>query len=661
MSLALAGRGNLELVRKLLDCFVPRQGGLLAMTKRRYSRNNNMKNIRNFVIIAHIDHGKSTLADRLLELTATVEKRKMKTQLLDQMELERERGITIKMAPVRMMYHAEALNSKSQSLNNLKTQNSKTEKNLEIRDSRLEIANSEYTLNLIDTPGHSDFSYEVSRALQAVEGAILLVDATQGIQAQTLANLRSAKKAGLKIIGALNKIDLDPTGVDDFALEVADLLDCDPDEVHRVSGKTGEGVEGLLKDIIKKVPSPEPKGGDTPRALIFDSFYDNHKGVVASVRVFDGTFKNEGTAELASKGKSFKIKEVGIFTPQLKKADEVQEGEIGYIATGVKDPELIKIGDTILGGKGEILIGYEEPKPVVFVSFYPEDANEHKELEQALQKLRLNDSSITVDPDSNDILGKGFKVGFLGKLHFEIISERLKREFDIGIVTTFPSVEYKVKKNGEWKSIVNPSDLPNEYEEIQEPYVDIELIMPQRHMNSFFAIQQSFRCKDVHTESAGERTLISMKMPLAELMSDFDDKLKSATEGFASFNYSLGEYETSEIVKVDFLVAGEEVAGLSRFFHKSTYEYEARKMAERLKKLLPRQQFPQAVLAATIGKIIARENIPALKKNVTGHLYGGDRTRKMKLWQKQKKGKKKLQERANVQISPEVFRELLKK
>ncbi len=600
-----------------------------------------MQNIRNFCIIAHIDHGKSTLADRLLEITGTVEKRKMKEQLLDQMELERERGITIKMAPVRMSY---VLGPKS------------------------------YVLNLIDTPGHSDFSYEVSRALQAVEGAILLVDATQGIQAQTLANFRAAKNANLKIIGAVNKIDLRPEKVDDLMLEIAELLDCGTDEIHRVSGKTGEGVRELLKAVIEKIPPPSHShcygdGGAPSRALIFDSFYDNHKGIIASVRMFNGNFTEGEEVYFAAVGEKMKLKEVGIFTPQLKAAKKLEEGEIGYIATGVKDPDKVKIGDTVIRATRDssvsirdmALKGYKEPKPVVFISFYPEDADEHKELERALKKLRLNDSSLTIDPDTNEVLGKGFKVGFLGKLHFEIVAERLKREFDIRVVTTFPTVAYEIKTKGEWRTIIDPSDLPPEYEAIKEPMVKTEIIMAGKDVKDFFALQNKFRIENVETETAGERVVLKADMPLAELMSDFDDNLKSVSGGYASFSYELIESKPADIVRVEFLVAGEKIPGLSRFFHKSAFEYDARKMVKRLKELLPRQQFTQAIQAEAQGRIIAREDIPALKKNVTGHLYGGDRTRKMKLWKKQQKGKKKLKERAHVQISPEIFRELLKK
>lgn len=603
-----------------------------------------MENIRNFCIIAHIDHGKSTLADRFLEITNTVDKRKMQAQYLDQMELERERGITIKMAPVRMSY---IFNSKS------------------------------YILNLIDTPGHSDFSYEVSRALFAVEGAILLVDATQGIQAQTLSNFRAAERAGLKIIGAVNKIDMNPSGVEELINDLAELINSSSKEIYKISGKTNEGVENLLRAVVEKIPPPSHRYNngnnllvhdDAPsRALIFDSFYDNHKGIVASVRVFDGEFAKDDSALLFATKTNFKVKEIGFFCPQLKTKDKLTIGEIGYIATGVKDPEMVRIGDTVIGNlklKNENyqpLAGYKEPHSVVFVSFYPEDADAYESLRLALQKLKLNDSSLSIEQDQNEVLSRGFKVGFLGQLHFEIVAERLEREFNISIVTTFPSVAYRVKTSAGWEIIVNPQDLPNNFLEIWEPMVKIEIILPLDYLSNFFALQQKFRLEEVQTETIHNRGVVSAVMPLAELMSDFDDHLKSMSRGYASFSYELGDYKKSDIVKIDILIAGEIIPGLSRFFHRSVFEKEARKMLERLKDLLPQQQFSQSLQASALGRVIARENIQAMRKDVTGHLYGGDRSRKMKLWKKQKRGKEKLKERASVKISPEIFKELLKK
>ncbi len=596
--------------------------------------------IRNFVIIAHVDHGKSTLADRLLEITGTVENRKMREQYLDQMELERERGITIKMAPVRMSYTLNAI---------------------------------PYTLNLIDTPGHSDFSYEVSRALAAVEGAVLLVDATQGIQAQTLANFRSAQKAELAVVGAINKVDLfqpDDPRIEKARTDLANLLGCGEDEILSVSGKTGKGVKELLEAIIRKTPEPKsaPKSGaNIARGLIFDSFYDDHKGVVASVRVFEGAFEGRSPLVLLGTGVEARSKEVGYFAPELRQMDvPLESGMIGYIATGIRNPEAVRIGDTIASVPSsaalpELLHGYQEPKPVVFVSFYPDESDDFELLERGLQKLKLNDSALSIEPDQNELLGRGFKVGFLGRLHFEITAERLKQEFKVATVNTFPSVLYRVRVKNDWIYIVKPEDLPAVHDEIWEPMVRLSIFLPPPDLANIFHIQQRFRMVGIETRIVGDRAEVSARMPLAELISDFDDQLKSATAGFASFSYELAEYEHADIVRVDILVSGNAIPGLSRFFPDGTHEKEGRKMVERLKEILPRQQFAQPIQAVAENKVIAREDIPALRKDVTGYLYGGDRTRKMKLWKKQQRGKKRLKERSETKITPEVFRELLKK
>lgn len=607
-----------------------------------------MNNIRNFCIIAHIDHGKSTLADRFLEITKTVEARRMQAQYLDQLELERERGITIKMAPVRMHYY---------------------------------FGGTEYILNLIDTPGHSDFAYEVSRAFQTVEGALLLVDATQGIQAQTLANLRSAEAAGLKIIGAVNKIDVfgdQPEKLEVVRADLADLLNVGADEIFMVSGKTGAGVKDVLEALIKTVPEPktQPMAQDLGRALIFDSFYDNHKGVVASVRFFNGQINGHQDIYLLASETRAKAKEVGYFLPQLTPVEFLKSGEIGYVATGIKDPQKIKIGDTLLtfnaatsfaNIKSLSLAGYKEPKPVVFVSFYPADSDDYELLVNGLEKLHLNDSSLVIEPDQNEVLGRGFKIGFLGRLHFEITSERLRREFKIETVNTFPSVLYRIKTKKGWREIIKPEDVPKDLEEIQEPMVKIEIIVPSDYLPNIYPLQGIFRMRDIETSSfsahhGGQvRMRLSAVMPLAELVTDFDDKLKSATAGYASFNYGITGYEKADIERVDILVAGTLVPGLSRFFPKETLEREARAVVTRLKSLLPRQQYAQSVQASAGGRIIAREDIPALRKDVTGYLYGGDRTRKMKLWKKQQRGKKRLKERSEAKIPASVFKELLKR
>ena len=594
--------------------------------------------IRNFAIIAHIDHGKSTLADRLLEITKTVEAREMKAQFLDQMDLERERGITIKMAPVRMDYVSP-------------------------RDGK------KYILNLIDTPGHPDFAYEVSRAFKAVEGVILLVDATQGIQAQTLANFEMAKKAGVKVIGALNKVDMNPPQLETVLLETAQLLDCPLDEIHRISGKTGAGVQELLEAVIEKLPPPkeweqgskEQKAEAAGRAaLVFDSVYDDHKGIIAFVRVFHGEFMGNQDTKLVATNVKIKTKEVGFFQPKMKASAKIAKGEIGYIATGIKDPDKLKIGDTI----GDVdLGGYQEPQPRVFVSFFPEDGSEYEELKKSFQKLKLTDPALKTEPDYNDVLGRGFKVGFLGKLHFEIISQRLEQDFDMETVNSFPSVAYKIKKphGKELVVIENPQDLPAEYDEIWEPMIELEILAPTVYLGPIMKLKEPFRMGEMQTTNMVDRVLIKTRMPLMELISDFDDQLKSLTHGFASFSYEMSDYQKADLARIDVMVAKDMVVGLSRILPKKDIEYEARQMAIRLKDLLPQQQFAQAIQITTGAKVIARETIAPMRKDVTGYLYGGDRTRKMKLWKKQKEGKKRLLSMAKVNVSADVFKELLKK
>ncbi|MBI2035625.1 MAG: elongation factor 4 [Candidatus Liptonbacteria bacterium] len=586
-----------------------------------------MSNIRNFLITAHIDHGKSTLADRMLEITGTVHKREMQAQFLDQMDIERERGITIKMAPVRMLYTINAI---------------------------------PYTLNLIDTPGHSDFAYEVSRALFAVEGAILLVDSTQGIQAQTLANFHAAKRVNLKIIGAVSKIDMNPVSVETIIADMAKLIGCEPGEIYRVSGKTGEGVPELLDAVINKLPPPQkpPEVGDKKAALIFDSFYDDHKGIVTHVRVFGGTFKRDDTVKLAAVNELLKIKEVGYFSPKLRTCDVLREGEIGYIATGIKDPNKLKIGDTI----GEVLLsGYKEPKPVVFVALYPNEESDYEDFKSALHRLKLNDASFNFEPDMSEVLGRGFRCGFLGRLHFEIIAERLKREFNLQTISSFPSVSYRVKIGGNWQEVKTPKDFPSDYDDAMEPIVKIEIVTPVAYLGSIMQLQNTFHLKNFSTESFQDYNIVTAKLPLSDLISDFDDKLKSVSSGYASFSYELSGEERADLTKLEILVAGEVVPGLTRIVRRDEAEREGRQMLTRLKDLLPKQQFAQSLQAQSFGRILAREDIPAMKKDVTGYLYGGDRTRKMKLWKKQQRGKKRLKVTGRVEIEPSVFKELLKR
>lgn len=602
-----------------------------------------MNNIRNFCIIAHVDHGKSTLADRFLEITGTVEKRNLRPQYLDRLESERERGITIKMAPVRMNY----------SLNDKK-----------------------YQLNLIDTPGHTDFSYEVSRALAAVDGAILLVDVTQGIQAQTLANFNAAKRAGLTIVGVVNKIDLNPSLAEEAVKSTAELLEVDESEIFKVSGKTGQGVEELLAAVIEKIPAPRTEGSlskDIFRALIFDSFYHEHKGIVAAVRVFQGDLSEGASVYLIAAGVDFKVKELGHFAPTLQKDELLENGQIGYIATGLKNTELLKIGDTVFSSKLQvesykefILPGYKEPQPVVFVSFYPEEADDYENLKSAFAKLKLNDSALQFEPDFNEFLGRGFKTGFLGKLHFEITAERLEKEFHLATIHSFPSVSYKVKiRNGEWKIINNPKDFPDDYLEVMEPIAKVEILAPPNYLGSVMKLQEVFRLSNVATQSFGNNLLVNASLPLSELIRDFADQLKSVSAGYASLSYEVSDYQKTEVAKMSVLVAEQEVGGLTRIVHKEDLEREARKTVERLKDLLPKQQFSQALQACAGSRIIARENIPAMKK-LLGNFgkTGGDRTRKMKLWKKQQRGKEKLKEMASkskIDVPASVFKELLKK
>ncbi|PIR89485.1 MAG: elongation factor 4 [Candidatus Harrisonbacteria bacterium CG10_big_fil_rev_8_21_14_0_10_40_38] len=597
------------------------------------------QNIRNFLITAHVDHGKSTLADRMLEITRTIEMRSMKPQYLDQLDLERERGITIKMTPVRMAWQDTSKN--------------------------------DYILNLIDTPGHSDFKYEVSRALMAVEGAVLLVDATQGVQAQTLSNLDGARKANLTVLGVVNKIDVaSESQVEDAVSEVSELLGIPPDEVFKVSGKSGEGVPELLSTIVSRVPPPKKLEVEScSRALIFDSLYDEHKGVIAFVRVFDGQFLPNARMTLCATGADFLAKDIGYFAPSFRSSLSLQNGEVGYIATGIKDPGKVRIGDTIMISNSSKsgcvpLPGYDEPKPVVFVSFYPEESDDYDKLRQAFGYLKLNDASLNFEPDTSEVLGRGFKVGFLGQLHFEITADRLAREFNVPTVHSFPSVAYKVMRAGEWITVTNPKDFPRDANEALELFTQVEILTPPRFLGALLSLQDFFRFSQVEIGTTGIKTRITAKLPLADLVSDLDDKIKSLSEGFASLSYEPGDWEKASVDVLEILVAGSPVPGLTRILPKELLEREGRATVEKLRNLLPRAQFTQALQARVGSKIIARETIPALRKDVTGYLYGGDRTRKMKLWKKQQAGKKKLKEFAEkqtVKIPASVFKELIKR
>ena len=634
-----------------------------------------MNNIRNFCIIAHVDHGKSTLADRFLELTGTVEKRKMQEQYLDTMELERERGITIKLQPVRMLYKYR--NPKSEIRNNF-----------EFRNSNLEFADSEYILNLIDTPGHVDFSYEVSRSLAAVEGAILLVDATRGIQAQTLANLHLAQVQGLFIIPVINKIDLPNARTAEIKEELAKLLSIKSEKVLEVSAKNGTNVERVLEQVITSVPAPKLITSDVEttsdveslKCLIFDSSFDAYKGVVAYVRIFEGSVKKGEKIVAYATGAKADVIEVGYFNPALKPSDGLSVGEIGYIATGLKDPGQIRVGDTIakLKVKNEKikidetdytifkpLEGYKEPKPMVFASFFPENADDYDDLKDALSKLKLTDASLVYEPESSAGLGRGFRLGFLGMLHVEIVSERLKREYNLNLIVSSPSVEYLVKlKNGREMNIRSASMLPDfsKTESISEPTVNLEIILPASYLGKVMELVASLRNIYQSMEYVGKDTaLLRYEIPLSEIITDFYDKLKSVSSGYASMSYELSGYKTHDLIKLDIFIAEEMIEPFSRIISREKAYYEGRAMVTKLKEVVPPQWFQVAIQAAIGGKIIARETIRARRKDVTGYLYGGDITRKMKLLEKQKKGKKKMEAVGKVNLPQDVFLKMLKR
>ena len=594
-----------------------------------------LKNIRNFSIIAHIDHGKSTLADRMLETTKTVEKRKMKDQVLDNMELERERGITIKMQPVRMEH---------------------------------ELNGQKYVLNLIDTPGHIDFSYEVSRALKAVEGSILLIDATQGVQAQTLTTLNMARESGLKIIPALSKIDSPLARVEEIKEEVVELLGCDPDEIMLVSGKTGEGVEELLEAIIEKIPNPttDKTKDNELRALIFDFKYSPHKGVIVFIRVFDGKVKKGDGLLFAVAKEKFSALEVGIFAPDEKPTDSLSAGETGYIVTGIKKPGIASVGDTITLNKNpqEPFAGYMNPLPVVWASIFPEDADQFDELKHALGKLKLTDSAFSYEEESSGSLGRGFRAGFLGMLHLEVITERLKREFNLDLVITTPSITYEVElKGGKKDTIYSPYFFPEDGQIIKayEPWVNIKIITPPDYLGPIMQILYDHEAEVGNTENFGDnRTSISIMMPLRELMRNFFDELKSASSGFASISYDIGEMREANVTRLDILVADEIIPAFSKVVSKRRAQEEADKAVERLHEVLPRQMFVAKIQGKALGRILSSKTLKAFRKDVTSGLYGGDITRKKKLLEKQKKGKKKMKSRGRVDIPQDVFLKMMR-
>ncbi|MCA9363361.1 translation elongation factor 4 [Candidatus Kaiserbacteria bacterium] len=592
-----------------------------------------MSNIRNFSIIAHIDHGKSTLADRMLEVTNTVEARKMKEQVLDSMELERERGITIKMQPVRMVYQSNGEN---------------------------------FEFNLIDTPGHIDFSYEVSRALQAVEGVLLLVDSTQGVQAQTLTTLQMAKDLGLTIIPVLTKTDVPHSRVDEIGDEVVKLLGCERSEILAVSGKTGQGVTELLEAIKDRIPPPAKSELDVYRGLIFDFEYSNHRGIIVFMRVFDGEVKKGDTLKFAASKKTFAALEVGVVTPEETPVDKLSAGEIGYIVTGIKEPGVAGVGDTLMKEKTnpEPLEGYQEAHPVVWSSIFPENQDDFTQLSQALDRLQLSDSSLSYEEESSGVLGRGFRCGFLGMLHMEIITERLRREFNIDIIITAPSISYEVTwPDGKTENIYAASRFP-EHEQnvsVREPWILGQIILPGDYMGNIMTLLYEHEGSVIDTEVFGDgRTLLTIEMPLRELMRGFFDRLKNASSGYASLSYEIAEMRLASVTKLDILVAEEIVPAFSRVVGIGRAEIDAKAITEKLYNTLPRQQFAVKVQAKIMGKITATKKISPVKKDVTAHLYGGDITRKMKLREKQKKGKAKALAHGKVHIPPDVFMKMMR-
>ncbi|MFA5154859.1 MAG: translation elongation factor 4 [Patescibacteria group bacterium] len=602
--------------------------------------------IRNFCIIAHVDHGKSTLADRMLEITGTVEKRKMKDQILDGMDIERERGITIKLQPVTMDYQG-------------------------------------YRLNLIDTPGHVDFSYEVSRSLAAVETAILLVDCTQGIQAQTLANLYLALEQDLTIIPVVNKIDLPAADVAKTKREIVDLLGCRPEEILAASGKTGAGVAEILAAVIKHGPAPQPSSPpaafeDFPRALVFDSKYDIYRGVVAYVRVFDGTLNKGDKIKLLSTGVVSEILDCGLFKPDYFSTGTLDAGAIGYVVTGFRAVADCRVGDTLTARQGvaeaasvEPLAGYKEVRPMVFAGIFPREGNDFKELREAMEKLKLNDAALAYEPERSDALGFGFRCGFLGLLHLEVFQERLRREYGLDLIVTVPSVAYKVRKSdGEEVIIRTPQRLPepNQVETIEEPWVKLDIVTPKSYLGNVMQLAQEKRGIYKNTEylsSEGEdsRTLLHYEMPLSAILTDFYDKIKSISAGYASINYDYLDYRPADVVKLDILVAEDIVEALATIVYRDDAYRQGRQIVEILKDNLPKQLFAVKIQAALGGKVIAAEKLSALRKDVTAKLYGGDVSRKRKLLEKQKKGKKKMATagKGSVEIPPDTFVKILKR
>jgi GTP-binding protein LepA len=579
--------------------------------------------IRNFSIIAHIDHGKSTLADRILELTHAVSKRDMRAQVLDSMDLERERGITIKAQAVRVEWKG-------------------------------------HELNLIDTPGHVDFTYEVSRSLQACEGALLVVDAAQGIEAQTLANAYLAIENNLEIVPVVNKIDLPAADPDGASAQVADLIGESPEGVLRISAKTGQGVEDVLDAIVERIPAPTGDPDAAPRALIFDSSYDQYRGVVAFVRVVDGVFRPRDQLLAMALGTRFEAQEIGFMSPSMRPVDALTAGEVGYVITGLKDVSELRVGDTLTtsaASAGVPLPGYKDVKPMVFAGLFPTDSDDYPELRDALERLKLNDAALFYEPETSQALGFGFRSGFLGLLHMEIVRERLEREFDLDLIVTAPNVAYRVKPiNGDWVEVHTPADLPDSFDEVEEPYVKASIIVPKEFVGTVMELNNDRRGKFDHLEYLSpERVHLTYELPLGEIVLDYYDQLKSRTRGYASFDYDTAGFRPGNLARVDILVGGEPVDALSLIVHRDFAYERGRQLVEKLREEIPRQMFDVPIQAAIGSRVISRETVKARRKDVLAKCYGGDITRKRKLLEKQKAGKKRMKNVGGVEVPQEAF------
>ncbi|MDH5356178.1 MAG: translation elongation factor 4 [Gammaproteobacteria bacterium] len=593
-----------------------------------------MENIRNFSIIAHIDHGKSTLADRFIQICGGLTEREMDSQVLDSMDLERERGITIKAQSVSLQYQAKDGQS--------------------------------YTLNFIDTPGHVDFSYEVSRSLAACEGALLIVDASQGVEAQSVANCYTAIDLDLEVIPVLNKVDLPAADPDRVKLEIEEIIGLDASEAIEVSAKTGVGVEDLLEQLISLVPAPKGSAENKTQALIIDSWFDSYVGVITLVRVMEGGIRPKQKIRMMSTGREFLVEKVGIFTPKRKETDSLQAGDVGFIISGIKDIESAKVGDTITLAQSpadQPLADFKEVQPRVFAGLFPVSSDDYENCREALKKLKLNDAALQFEPETSQALGFGFRCGFLGMLHMEIVQERLEREYDLDLITTAPTVVYQVETTaGEVFEIHNPADLPavNKINEIREPIIQANILLPEAYIGAVIALCIEKRGVQKDMQYLGNQVSLVFEIPLSEVVLDFFDRLKSVSRGYASFDYEFLRFEASSLVKLDVLINNEKVDALSLIVHRDNAEYRGRELASKMKELIPRQMFDVAIQAAIGSNIIARTNVKALRKNVTAKCYGGDATRKKKLLEKQKAGKKRMKQVGSVEIPQDAFLAVLK-